>query len=102
MLIWHVTFQYRDSNTGEMKTRRERGEDLLALILQHTLPKGFRRTRDYGLLHGSAKALLKTVQWALQVSVPLFKKTPPPVFTCKRCHSPMALVGFKSIRRLSG
>ena len=98
----HVTFQYRDSKTGELQTRRERGEDLIALILQHTLPKGFRRTRDYGFLHGNAKALLKTVQWALQVSVPLWKKTPRPAFTCKHCHWPMALIGFKPQQCLSG
>jgi hypothetical protein len=98
----HVTFRYRDSETGEMKTRRERGEDLIALILQHTLPKGFRRTRDYGFLHGNAKALLKTVQWALQVCVPLWKKTPRPVFTCAHCHAPMVVVGFKSRRSSSG
>lgn len=98
----HVTFQYRDSKTGEMKTRRERGEDLIALILQHTLPKGFRRTRDYGFLHGNAKALLKTVQWALQVSVPLWKKTPRPVFTWGHCHAAMVVVGFHSKRSSSG
>jgi len=98
----HVTFQYRDSTTGELQIRRERGEDFVALILQHTLPKGFRRTRDYGFLHGNAKALLKTVQWALQVNVPLWTKAPRPVFTCQRCHSPMAFVGFNSRRRPSG
>ncbi|CAA0113399.1 Uncharacterised protein [Halioglobus japonicus] len=98
----HVTFQYRDSKTGELQTRCERGEDIIALILQHTLPKGFRRTRDYGFLHGNAKALLKTVQWALQISVPLWKQTPRPAFTCKHCHSPMALVGFKSRQSSSG
>jgi hypothetical protein len=98
----HVTFRYRDSKTGEMKTRRERGEDFIALVLQHTLPKGFRRTRDYGFLHGNAKALLKTVQWALQVSVPLWKKTPRLVFTCAHCHAPMAVVGFNSRRGSPG
>lgn len=98
----HVTFQYRDSKSGQMQTRRERGEDFIALLLQHTLPKGFRRTRDYGFLHGNAKALLKTVQWVLQVSVPLWKKAPRPVFTCKHCHSPMALVGFRARLESSG
>ena len=58
----HVTFQYKDSKTGGMKTRRLRGEDFIALVLQHTLPKGFRRSRDYGFLHGNAKRLLKIVQ----------------------------------------
>jgi len=56
-----VTFQYRDSKTRKMKTRSLRGEDFMALVLQHTLPKGFRRARDYGFLHGNAKRLLGPV-----------------------------------------
>jgi hypothetical protein len=32
------------------------------LILLHVLPKGFRRTRDYGFLHANARALLNVVQ----------------------------------------
>ena len=28
--------------------------DFLKLVLQHVLPKGFRRVRDYGFLHGNA------------------------------------------------
>ncbi len=42
----YVTFQYKDSDTGTIKTRRLRGEDFIALVIQHTLPKGFRRARD--------------------------------------------------------
>jgi hypothetical protein len=42
----YVTFQYKDSKTHAMKIRRLRGEDFIALVLQHTLPKGFRRSRD--------------------------------------------------------
>ncbi len=64
-----VTFQYKDSKTQTMKTRRLLGEDFILLLLQHTLPKGFRRARDYGFLHGNANELLKIVQWVLQVIV---------------------------------
>ncbi len=66
-----VTFRYKDSDSGKMKTRRLRGEDFIALVLQHTLPKGFRRSRDYGFLHGNATWLLKRVQWLLQVTIPI-------------------------------
>ena len=38
-----VTFRYRESKTNTWKTRTLPGEDFLALILQHVLPKGFRR-----------------------------------------------------------
>ena len=68
----YVTFAYQDSETQTRKTRRMRGEDFLALVLQHTLPKGFRRSRDYGFLHGNAKRLLQRVQWLLQVPLSWF------------------------------
>src|SRR5450756_984077 len=41
----------------------------LWLVLQHVLPKGFRRVRDYGFLHGNAKKLLSLVQMVLQVLI---------------------------------
>jgi hypothetical protein len=66
-----VTFRYKDSGTGKMEIRRLLGEDFIALVLQHTLRKGFRRARDYGFLHGNAKRLLKRVQWLLQVAIPI-------------------------------
>lgn len=91
----YVTFQYQESRTGKTKNRRVRGEDFMALVLQHTLPKGFRRARDYGFLHGNAKRLLKTVQWVLQVAVPVFKTVSRPAFICQHCQSPMAIIGFK-------
>ena len=50
-----VTFKYIESGSGKTKYRTLKGEDFLHLILQHVLPKGFRRARDYGFLHGNAK-----------------------------------------------
>jgi hypothetical protein len=46
-----VTFRYTESNTGNICFRTLKGEDFLSLIMQHVLPKGFRRVRDYGFLH---------------------------------------------------
>lgn len=89
----HVTFRYRDGITGDWKTRRERGELFLYLILLHVLPKGFRRARDYGFLHGNAKNLLRVVQWVLRVMLP--KPTPKPVMRCRHCGGPMVLQGFQ-------
>lgn len=98
----HVTFQYKDSATGTMKTRSERGEDFIALVLQHTLPKGFRRARDYGFLHGNARRLLKTVQWILQIALPAMKEKTRPVYKCKKCHGPMMITGFRSAHSSPG
>ncbi len=97
-----VTFRYKDSGTGKMKTRRMRGEDFVALVLQHTLPKGFRRARDYGFLHGNAKRILKIVQWVLQVFIPKGPQAQRPKFICEHCHAPMSIVGFKRPHSASG
>jgi len=97
-----VTFQYRESSTGMMKTRRVRGEDFIALVVQHTLPKGFRRARDYGFLHGNAKRLLQRVQWLLQCQIPSLTTHRRPPFLCQQCQAPMSIVGFKAPQPRSG
>ncbi len=90
----HVTFRYKDSDTNTLKTRRLRGEAFMALVLQHTLPKGFRRSRDYGFLHGNAKRILKIVQWALQIAVLIAKCAERKKIACQKCQSPMKFTGF--------
>ena len=50
-----VTFRYRDSATGKNTTRTVSGAQFLWLVLQHVLPRGFRRSRDFGLLHANCK-----------------------------------------------
>jgi len=64
-----VTFRYVESPTGKTRCRTLKGEDFLWLLLQHVLPKGFRRVRDYGFLHGNAKKLLSLVQLVLRVLI---------------------------------
>jgi hypothetical protein len=89
-----VTFRYKDSNTGALKTRQMRGEDFIHLVLQHTLPKGFRRARDYGFLHGNAKRILNLVHWLLKVHVAQPPATKRPGFMCPLCHPLMTCTGF--------
>ncbi|MBW2742313.1 MAG: transposase, partial [Deltaproteobacteria bacterium] len=86
-----VTFKYIESKTGNTLYRTLKGEDFLHLILQHVLPKGFRRVRDYGFLHGNAKKLLSLVQLILHVVIEVIKERPRPVFKRPRCQSPMDL-----------
>ena len=50
-----LAFQYRDSQTNTVQTRTLRGETFIYVLLQHVLPKGFRRARDYGFLQSNAK-----------------------------------------------
>jgi len=89
-----VTFKYTESKTGNTRYRTLKGEDFLHLIMQHVLPKGFRRVRDYGFLHGNAKKLLTLVQLILHVFLKKIECRPRPTFTCPRCKTPMIIVGF--------
>lgn len=50
-----ITFRYQDGETKRLATRTLPGEDFMALLLQHVLPKGLRRARDYGFLQGNAQ-----------------------------------------------
>jgi hypothetical protein len=97
-----VTFQYTDSETGQLKTRSMPGEDFIHLLMQHVLPKGFRRARDYGFLHGNAKRLLHTVQWVLGVIIDRPKEKERPRFHCQRCDHLMAVIAFRKPVRGSG
>ncbi len=89
-----VTLRYIEGKTGQTKYRTLKGEDFLWLVLQHVLPKGFRRLRDYGFLHGNAKKRLSLVQLVLQVVIEARAPRPRPVFKCPRCQSPMQILGF--------
>jgi len=66
----HVTFNYRCSQTDTWKQRRLPGADFLRLLFRHVLPKGLRRVRDYGFLHGNAKLTLQRIQLILRVPIP--------------------------------
>lgn len=60
-----VTFRYEDSTTKKMTRRTLPTLAFLLLILQHVLPKGLQRVRDYGLLSSGAKRLRLIIQLLL-------------------------------------
>jgi len=97
-----VTFKYVDSRTNKTQYRTLKGEDFLWLVLQLVLPKGFRRVRDYGFLHGNAKKILSLVQLVLQVVIETCSLRPRPMFKCPQCQSPMQILGFIRPVWLSG
>jgi len=97
----HVTFRYRDSQTSSWRTRRVRGEVFLWLIFQHVLPKGFRRVRDYGYLHGNARSTLLLIQAVLRVVVSYVPRSRP-VFNCSSCGQRLSIITFVPPAHRSG
>jgi hypothetical protein len=91
----NVTFKYVENRTGKTCYRTLKGEDFLWLVLQHVLPKGFRRVRDYGFLHGNAKRLLHLVQLVLQVLIQTARRQPRPTFICPLCQSSMRIMAIR-------
>jgi hypothetical protein len=62
-----VSFRYRDAKTGKMQVRTLSGAAFLWLLLQHVLPKGFRRARNFGFLHPNSKRLIALLHLALRI-----------------------------------
>lgn len=90
----NITFKYVEGRTGKTLHRTLKGHDFLWLVLKHVLPKGFRRVRDYGFLHGKAKKLLSLVQWVLQVLIQACVPRPRPAFLCPVCQAPMKILAI--------
>ncbi len=97
-----VTFKYIESKTGNTRYRTLKGEDFLWFVLKHVLPKGFRRVRDYGFLHGNAKRLLSLVQMVLQVLIESCAPRSRPIFKCPKCQAPMKIIAFSRPAWASG
>jgi len=89
-----VTFRYQDSKTKQMQTRTLPGPKFLWLILQHVLPKGFRRTRNFGFLHSNSKRLLELLLQLLKLKSikTLVELTKRPQIKCPCCGGAMRIV----------
>lgn len=57
-----VTFRYRDAKTAKSALRTLPGADFLWLVLQHVLPKGLRRSRNFGFLHPNSAQAIRLLQ----------------------------------------
>ena len=94
-----VTFQYRDAKTEKMATRTLPGADFLRLMLQHILPKGLRRSRNFGFLQpNNAHAIaliqvlhLRAAPAAASTAAPTPAPTLRPTWRCA-CGQPMQVL----------
>lgn len=89
-----VTFRYQDSQTRRRQTRTLSGAAFLWLLLQHVLPKGLRRARNFGFLHPRAKRLLQLLQLLLKRAPDPAQAwvKPRPMLTCPCCGGDMRIV----------
>ncbi|MDP1911697.1 transposase [Brevundimonas sp.] len=89
-----VSFRYRDAETGRLEKRSLAGADFLWLVLQHVLPRGFRRARNYGFLHANCKRLIVLLHLLLRFDPARF--VPPrklrPLVRCPCCGAVMMVV----------
>ena len=89
-----VSFRYRNAKTGKMERKTVSGAHFLWLVLQHVLPKGFRRARNFGFLHPNCKRLIALLHVLLKFApgraLAWFKERAPIVCTC--CGAVMVIV----------
>ena len=92
-----VSFRYRNAKTGKFEQRSVPGAQFLWLIIQHVLPKGFRRARNFGFLHPNCKRLIALLHVMLKFApgqaAAWVKQRPSFVCTC--CGALMKIVRTK-------
>jgi hypothetical protein len=98
-----VTFRYRNSKTRRTETRTLQGADFLWLLLQHVLPKGLRRARNFGFLHPNSKRLIQLLHllFKLDPGSALASLKPRPPLLCPYCGGPMIIVRTRLLPPLS-
>jgi hypothetical protein len=91
----YVTFKTVDSENTEI-IQTLAGAEFLWLLLRHVLPKRFRRVRDFGLLHGNAKAMVQLLQILLHLiplqPIPANGKQP---MACPECGGLMRIIAVR-------
>ena len=60
-----VTFRYRASDTGKLRTCTLPAEEFIRRFLQHVLPKGFVKVRYYGFLSSGCRQRLAAIRQQL-------------------------------------
>ncbi len=84
-----VTFRYTE-NSGNVRTRKLDGADFLWLLLKHVLPKGFRRSRDYGFLHGNNKRTIHLLHLLFRIRLPQPEERPS--LRCRHCGGEVTVI----------
>jgi len=90
----HVTFRYQSAKSKKLEYRTVTGATFLWLLLQHVLPKGFRRARNFGFLHPNSKRLIQLLQYWVQLdpnrALAAIRKRP--ALACPKCGAAMKII----------
>ena len=93
-----ITFQYRTSDTGQLKRCTLSAEKFIHRFLQHVLPKGFVKVRYFGFFGASVRPRLLALQQILGKARSLLppiqtdpapSETLPAAWLCPSCGQPM-------------
>jgi hypothetical protein len=90
----NVTFRYQNSKTKQFESKTVTGEAFLWRLLQHVLPKGFRRARNFGFLHPNSKQLIQVLQLICKLdpnrALAWIRQRPPMLCSC--CGGAMKII----------
>ena len=95
----YVTFSYIHSKTKKRKTREAHVFEFMRLFLQHVLPKGFHKIRNYGLLAPGSKISMEELTLAIEIAhnfkcKRIRPKQPEPFeHVCEKCGGKMQWIG---------
>ena len=86
-----VTFAYQESKSRRRRTRTLSLVEFLWRLMIHVLPRGYRRVRDFGFLHGNAKRTRAAIQMALRVCIPPTPLRSAATVRCPDCQTVMTV-----------
>jgi len=95
-----VTYRYQNSKTKKYQYKTVTGEYFIYQIMQHILPKGFRRSRNYGFVHPNCKRMIALIHYLLKFKpLKYIAKLRPPIL-CKCCGAVMEIIRTQIKRTL--
>ena len=92
-----VSYRYQESSSGQWRYKTVSGVDFLWRLLQHVLPKHFRRARNFGFLHPNSKRLIQVLQLLFKIDPHRWLAIPRkrPAIRCPCCNEEMIFTGFR-------
>jgi len=78
----NVTFQCRDAKADKMAQRTLLGADFLWVVIRQVLPKGQRRSRNFGFFYHNSARAIRLLQVLHMRAVPTPAMPPRPAWRC--------------------